>query len=114
MSTITDRFDEIMNSLYERTRKATNGGYNATTFRRMVREKGGLQTAKELLNSDDPQFGLGRLWEHNCLELSMEFQVLQPEFAPLFCERDLAEAEKRLAELGYTVDPDGSLKTASP
>jgi len=103
MDSSTEQFDTAMRSLYERTLSGTNGRYNPHVFNRMVLERGGLQTAKDLLKSDEPQYGLGQLWEYSCLNLSVEFQVLQPQFSALFTDREL----ERDYEL--RIDPGGNL-----
>ncbi len=72
-------------------------------------EKGGLQTAKDLFQSNKPQFGLIKLWEYDCLDLSVEFEALQPHFSSLFTDREIGEAKKRLADYRFRVDENGNL-----
>ena len=67
----------------------------------MLEEHGGVETAKGLLAKSEPQTGLFELWQLNLLHESMEAVVLQEKFKSLFTEDELAEAHRRLEELGY-------------
>ena len=42
-----------------------------------------------------------RLWEMKSLSKSMEALVIQERFRPLFTPKEIAEAHRRLAELGF-------------
>ncbi|MGB8212009.1 MAG: hypothetical protein WCE68_00490 [Anaerolineales bacterium] len=42
-----------------------------------------------------------KLWELNLLDRSMEALVIQERFRALFTEAEIAEARRRLEELGY-------------
>ena len=68
----------------------------------MLGEHGGVGTAKRLLASEEPQTGLFELYYRELLHESMEAIVLQEKFRPLFTETELAEACRRLEELGYS------------
>lgn len=76
-------------------------GYVPTYFIQMLREYGGVETAKRLLANSEAQAGLFKLWELGLLHESMEAVVLQDKFRSLFTEVELAEAHRRLKELGY-------------
>lgn len=76
-------------------------GYIATYFLQMLEEHGGRETAKRLLAKREPQTGLFELWRLKLLHESMEAVVLQERFHSLFMEDELAEAHRRLDELGY-------------
>jgi 5-methylcytosine-specific restriction enzyme A len=76
-------------------------GYIPNYFIQMFNELGGVETAKHLLSSHKAQEGLYKLWELNLLHESMEAVVLQDKFHSLFTESELAEAKRRLKELGY-------------
>lgn len=79
--------------------KARN--YIPTYFMQMLGDHGGVETAKRLLVSEEPQTGLFRLYRIGLMHKSMEAVVLQDKFRPLFKEKELAEAHRRLEELGY-------------
>jgi len=67
----------------------------------MIDQHGGLGTAKRLLAKPEIQEGLIRLWELGLLDRSMEALVIQELFMPLFTKEEIAEARRRLDELGY-------------
>ena len=71
------------------------------TFIQMVSEVGGPGTARRLLASSKPSEGFTRLWESGRLDLSVEYQVLQPQFRGLFSEEELDVARKRLRDYGF-------------
>lgn len=79
--------------------KARN--YIPTYFMQMLGELGGVETAKRLLAKSEPQTGLYELWRLGLLKDSMEAMVLQDKFRSLFTPEEIAEARRRLEELGY-------------
>lgn len=87
-----------MIGVYENAREHE---YYATYFKQMVDQHGGLGAAKRLLAKPEVQEGLMRLWELHQLDHSMEALVIQERFHPLFTEAEIAEARRRLEELGY-------------
>lgn len=91
------RFEARMSEIYRRAKDEC--GYVATRFASMLAEYGGIETARRLLRPG-PQYasGLTTLWERRCLRLSVERQVLEPEFAPLFSQQQLDTARKRLRD----------------
>jgi len=96
--TLESEFDQAMRGTYEAARKR---GYVPTLFLQMLEEHGGLETARRLLAKSDAQSGLYRLWELQLLHESMEAQVVKERFRELFTETEIAEAHRRLDELGY-------------
>ncbi len=95
---LENELTEELRGSYEAARKR---GYVATYFLQMLEEHGGVETAKRLLRKSELQEGLHKLWELGLLQESMEAVVLQDKFKGLFTEGDLAEAHRRLEELGY-------------
>jgi hypothetical protein len=89
---------DTLRGTYEAARKR---GYVATYFLKMLKEHGGMETAKRLLAKSGPQTGLFELWNLDLLHESMEVVVLQEKFRVLFTDEELAEARRRLEELGY-------------
>lgn len=89
---------QVLKGTYEAARKR---GYVATYFLQMLEEHGGAETAKRLLSKSEAQTGLFELWELGLLHESMEAVVLQEKFKSLFTDDELAEAHRRLEELGY-------------
>ena len=70
-------------------------------FRQMIDEHGAVEAAKRLLATREIQAGLMRLWEMKSLSKSMEAFVIQERFRSLFTPEEIAEARRRLDELGY-------------
>ena len=98
MENLADQFHRAMIGVYE---NAKDHDYFATYFKRMIDEHGGVQAAKRLLAMQEIQEGLMKLWGMNLLRQSMEALVIQERFEPLFTEAEIAEARRRLDELGY-------------
>jgi hypothetical protein len=98
MTTLDQQFHQSMIGLYE---NAKQYDYFATYFKQMIDQHGGLESAKRLLAKLEIQEGLMKLWELNLLDQSMEALVIQDRFRPLFTEAEVAEAHRRLEELGY-------------
>ncbi len=97
-----DLFHRAMVSVYERARD--EAGYNATRFLQMVAERGGLETARQLLNAAAVSDGFTALWEKGRLDLSVEFQMLQPQFEDLFTEDERETALQRLRDYRFDID----------
>ena len=95
---LDSEFTQALEGTIEAARKR---GYVPTYFLQMLAEHGGVETAKRLLAKSEPQTGLFELWQLNLLHESMEAAVLQDKFHSLFTETELAEAHRRLEELGY-------------
>ncbi len=88
------------------TRAKAEAGYNAVRFLGMLSEMGGIETAKQLLATPNTSEGFQALWHAKRLDLSVEAHVLQPKFAALFSEEELATARDRLSELGFSTPTD--------
>jgi hypothetical protein len=97
-----------MFSIYERASRDLS--YHPTVFVEMVERHGGVETARRLLSTEDIQYGFDKLWEHDRLDLTVEYHVLQPHFKELFNENVRREATRRLKDLGRIVDEDGNLR----
>ncbi|WP_249169943.1 hypothetical protein [Bradyrhizobium liaoningense] len=90
-----------MFEIYRRAK--TEAGYNATLFLRMLTDKGGLETAKQLINSSKPSDGYTRLYERGRLDLTVEAMVVEnPKWHDLFATEELAKARARLRQYGYS------------
>ncbi len=106
MSDLTTEFHRAMIHIHQ---EAKEFDYHATRFRMMLEEHGGVETARRLLNAVDAQVGLTRLWEHDRLDLAVEYHVLQPRFRDLFDESIRAAAARRLEDFHHVVDENGNL-----
>lgn len=94
-------FDRDMRLIYEEAKTECN--YNATRYLQMVNEYGGLQTAKKLLASTEPQYGFAKLWECGRLDLTVEALVTKEKYRSLFTDDEIEEAKRRLRKLEYPI-----------
>lgn len=99
---LENRSHHEMLAIYDQARRACN--YNATMFRRMVLERGGLATAQALLANPGISSSLAELCLCRRLDLTVEAHVVKPEWRPLFTPDKIAIARQRLKELGYEPD----------
>jgi hypothetical protein len=98
---LAKQFDEAMFSVYRRAKD--EAGYSATIFLAMLNERGGLPTAKYLINSPRESYGYAALYERGRLDLTVEALVIEDRrWHELFEEEELARARKRLLAYGYT------------
>ena len=98
METLEEQFKE---ALYEICDEARKINYRPAPFEQMLHDWGAVATAQRLLGSDPPQYGLNRLWDLQRLDISLECVVLKPEFQPLFTEKQLDVARRRLRDRGF-------------
>ncbi len=89
-----------MCNLYRRAKSEAK--YNAKFFLQMVSSRGGLDTAKYLLNSPKVSDGYTALYERGRLDLTVEAMVIEnPKWHELFTSEELAKARLRLKKYGY-------------
>jgi hypothetical protein len=94
------QFDQAMFDIYRRAEAEI--AYRPTLFLNMLHERGGVQTAKTLINAAKPSDGYTRLYEANRLDLTVEAVVIDnPKWHPLFVGEELAKARRRLKQYGY-------------
>lgn len=94
-------FDRAMMDIYVRAKSEAN--YTASIFHRMLCKRGGLATAKQLINERTPSEGYTALWERGRLDLTVEAVVTDNErWHQLFESEELERARKRLRDYGYT------------
>jgi hypothetical protein len=100
MSLIEDQFTGAMFTIYRRAK--SEAGYPANIFLNMLNEKGGLATAKFLINSREESTGYTELFLRKRLDLTVEAMVVEDErWHGLFTEEELTRARQRLAKHGY-------------
>lgn len=75
--------------------------YRPTYYQRMLTERGGWRTARQLLADSKVHDGLAQLWELRLLGFSLEAAVVDPQFAPLFTAGEVQRARRRLIDLGF-------------
>jgi len=103
---LTDDFHAAMLNIYDEALRL-KPPYPATRFRRMVLERGGLQAAKDLLETRVPSDGFTELFMRgNRLDISVEYLVLKHPWRTLFEPRHLEEARRRLMDRKFGLPPD--------
>ncbi len=98
MDELERRFDGAMMEIYERAGREV--GYWATRYLQMLRARGGLETARRLLNARATSDGYARLRDAGRLDLTVEAYSLRPEFQALFTPEELNMARDRLEYFG--------------
>lgn len=96
---LEDRFHLAMLGIYKSAKRECD--YNATRFLQMVVDKGGLATARYLINTPTVSDGYAALWERGRLDLTVEALVLEDQWSSLFTDEELSIARDRLIEYGY-------------
>ena len=97
-------FDAAMMNIYLRAKAEAN--YTASIFHRMLSEKRGRLTAKQLINDLTVSPGYTALWERGRLDLTVEAVVVDnPRWHSLFEDAELVRAKKRLDDYGYFKRP---------
>src|SRR5437016_3232913 len=100
MSDLEPQFDRAMEKIYVRAK--TEANYTASIFHRMLCDRGGLSTAKYLINERQVSEGYTALWELGRLDLTVEAEVVDnPRWYPLFEQEEIERARRRLKEYGY-------------
>jgi hypothetical protein len=100
MDDLRAKFDEAMFEIYHRAKSEAN--YPANIFLQMITDRGGLDTAKTLINAAKPSDGYTALWERGRLDLTVEAVVTEnTKWHPLFTNEELAKARKRLIDYRY-------------
>ena len=99
---LEEAFHEAMLKIYVSAKKECK--YNATRFLQMVNEQGGLQAARSLIHAHETSDGFRALWERGRLDLTVEALVLKSPWRPLFTNKELTIAKRRLEELDF--DPE--------
>jgi hypothetical protein len=99
MTDLQTEFARAMRDVYARAK--SEAGYNATYFLRMLSDHGPVETARRLITSTQPSEGFTQLWQRQRLDLTVEAQVLRPEFRELFDDEERDACLRRLREYGY-------------
>lgn len=97
---LLERFNAAMLEVYGAAMR--EAGYSARRFLYMTRRRGGHEAARHLLAKSGVSEGFQRLAAARKLPLTMEYQVLRPEFASLFSPEEREEARRRLLDSGLS------------
>ncbi len=97
---LEDEFEVRMQQVYRDGKREAR--FSAPLFAEMLREHGGLETARRFLHSVDYAQGFTALWERKRLDLTVEAVILEEEkWHPLFTPEEIEICRKRLKEYGY-------------
>jgi hypothetical protein len=100
MPELSKQFDGAMLDIYRRAK--SEAGYNATIFLQMLNERGGLTTAKYLVNSPKESVGYTALYLKKRLDLTVEALIVEHgKWHSLFTREELEKARARLEKFGY-------------
>ena len=81
--------------------KAAKLGYFATRYMEMLKRKGAITTALELIRKPGGSSGFTKLWELKCLDISVEALVISGKYDSLFSDEDIIACRQRLTDYGY-------------
>ncbi len=93
---LLNEFNAEMVGLYEKIVEVTEGKYKPTSFKVMVDKHDGHEVAKMLLGRAEISEGLGRLYELEMQEYSIEAIVQNKKWRSLFTDKELLVAESRV------------------
>jgi hypothetical protein len=94
---LSEKFDKLIDG-YETVLSMHNVKTTYATYsRRKIGEVGIIQFLKDLLARDDKTYGLELLRKYECLDVAYENLVLDNRFQKYFTEKEIFEAELRLA-----------------
>lgn len=97
---LVDEFDQRMQELYRAGK--TEARFSAPLFGEMLKQHGGLDTARRFIHSPDFAPGFTKLWERQRLDLTVEAVIVEePKWHPLFSAEELEVCRSRLGEYGY-------------
>jgi hypothetical protein len=100
---LEEEFDKRMQELYRAGK--VEGKFSAPLFAELLREHGGLETARRFLHSLDYAPGFTKLWERNRLDLTVEAVIAgEAKWHPLFTPEEIEICRKRLREYGYPAE----------
>jgi hypothetical protein len=97
---LRQKFQTAMFDIYRRAKSEAN--YNATIFLSMLNDRGGLATAKSLINAKDESAGFAALFLAGRLDLTVEAMVVEdPRWHSLFLPEEIVRAKTRLERHNY-------------
>ena len=97
---LVEEFDEAMMEIYRRAK--SEAGYTASIFHNMLIGRGGLATARQLINDPSPSSGYTALYLKGYLRLTVEAVIHDnAKWHPLFTSEELNICSQRLVDYGY-------------
>jgi len=101
MKDLEKQFDLAMLEIYTRAKSEIK--YNATAFFQLLKTRGGLGTAKYLINATRPSDGYTKLYELGRLDLTVEAMIVDDEmWHDLFDQEEIEKAKRRLKTYHYS------------
>jgi len=101
MEKLKAEFQEAMFNIYRVAKDEAK--YPANVFLKMLTDRGGLDTAKYLINAPKESDGYTALYERGRLDLTVEAVVVEnKKWHVLFVPEEIEKARKRLIRYGYT------------
>jgi hypothetical protein len=101
MEKLKQEFTQAMFEIYRRAKDEAK--YPANIFLQMVTDRGGLDTARYLINQPHPSDGYTQLYERGRIDLTVEAMIVEnKKWYPLFTADEINKARRRLLEYGYT------------
>lgn len=99
---LKQKFQTAMFDIYRRAKSEAK--YNATIFLNMLNDRGGLATAKFLINAKDESAGFAALFLAGRLDLTVEAMIVEdPKWHALFLPEEIDRARARLR--GHKYEP---------
>ena len=97
---LENEFDEAMLNIY--VTAVREAKYTPSEFHRMLSERGGVATAKELINRAKPSDGYTNLYLRGFLRLTVEAVIFDDSrWHTLFAPEELEICRKRLVKYQY-------------
>lgn len=97
---LEDEFNLRMQEVYRAGKR--EGRYSAPLFAELLKNHGGLETAKRFIHSPDYAAGFTALWERKRLDLTVEAVILEePKWHSLFTPEEIEICRQRLRSYGY-------------
>jgi hypothetical protein len=101
MEKLEQQFNLAMFEIYRRAKDEAK--YPAKIFLGMISDRGGLDTARYLINQPQPSDGYTHLYERGRIDLTVEAMIVESsKWHPLFTSYEIEKARRRLKEYGYT------------
>jgi hypothetical protein len=97
---LEEEFDVRMQQVYRDGKR--EGRYSAPLFATMLKEHGGVETARRFIHAPAVAPGFTALWERKRLDLTAEAVIVEEtKWHPLFTAEEIEICRKRLRDYGY-------------
>jgi hypothetical protein len=98
---LEDEFNQRMQEIYRAGKREAR--FSAPLLAEMLKEHGGLETARRFIHSPDYHAGFTALWERKRLDLTVEAVIMEePKWQPLFTAEEIEICRQRLRSYGYS------------